>query len=55
MKRKPEFQKKAMDLYEVRQRPGDNRSVELLMREVYLDFYSKSLQPANKNGVPYSK
>ena len=44
-----------MELYGIKKQPNDKRSNELLMREVYLDFYSKSLQPDNKNGVAYSK
>lgn len=52
--RKPEFQKKAMELYGVKLRDGDTRSVDLVMREVYLDFYTKSLQP-DSAGIAYSK
>lgn len=55
MKRRPEFQEKAMKLYDVKKNPGDQRKIELIMRETYLDFYSKSLQPDNKTGVAYSK
>ena len=43
MKRRPEFQTKSMELYGIRKNFSDIRSDELLMREVYLDFYSKSL------------
>jgi hypothetical protein len=55
MKRRPEFQEKAMALYEVKTKAGESRKNELIMRECYLDFYSKSLQPENKSGVAYSK
>jgi len=44
-----------MNLYSIKKKNGDSRTDELLMREVYLDFYSKSLQPDNKSGVAYSK
>lgn len=44
-----------MKLYDVKKNPGDQRKIELIMRETYLDFYSKSLQPDNKTGVAYSK
>ena len=55
MKRKPEFQEQALKLYGVILKPGEKRKLELIMRETYLDFYSKSLQPDNKSGVAYSK
>jgi len=55
MKRRPEFQEKAMALYGVKTKAGESRKNELIMRECYLDFYSKSLQPENKSGVSYSK
>jgi hypothetical protein len=55
MKQKPEFQKKAFDLYGIKMVEGENRPVDLIMREAYLDFYSKSLQPSNSTGVAYSK
>ena len=55
MKRRPEFQEKAMALYGVKTKAGESRKNELIMRECYLDFYSKSLQPENKSGVAYSK
>lgn len=55
MKRRPEFQEAAMKLYKVKTKEGETRKSELIMRECYLDFYSKSLQPDNKSGVAYSK
>lgn len=55
MKRRPVFQKKAMELYDVKLVDGEKRSTELIMREAYLDFYSKSLQKTNEGGVVYSK
>ena len=53
MKRRPEFQKKAAELYDIKQ--ANSVPLELVMREAYLDFYSKSLQPSNKDGFAYSK
>jgi hypothetical protein len=55
MKRRPEFQQKAFELYGCKKQAGDSRSLEFLMRQAYLDFYSKSLQPENSSGVVYSK
>lgn len=59
MKKRPEFQQKAMDLYDVKMKDGDDRTPEIVLREAYLDFYSKSLQPSDdpKKGpmIPYSK
>ena len=46
MKRKPEFLTKAMDLYKVQKPDGYNLPETVLMREAYLDFYSKSLKAA---------
>ena len=43
MKRKNEFQKKAFELYGCKLAEGENRPLELVLREAYLDFYSKSL------------
>ena len=48
MKRKPEFQEEALKLYGVMLKPGEKRKLELIMRETYLDFYSKSLQQARQ-------
>ena len=53
MKRRPEFQKAAAELYNIK--PVPKKAMELTMREAYLDFYSKSLQPSNKDGFAYSK
>lgn len=53
MKKRPEFQKKSCELYGIK--PVGDKPLELIMREAYLDFYSKSLQPSNKDGVAYSK
>ena len=39
-----------MDLYGVKQVEGDQRDIELLFREIYLDYYSKALQPGNTKG-----
>ena len=36
--------KDAFALYEFKQAEGDNRAIEVLMEEVYLDFQTKSLQ-----------
>ena len=55
MLKRSEFQKKSMELYDIKLVDGEKRSSELIMREVYLDFYSKSLQPENKGGLVYSK
>lgn len=41
MKRRPEFQKAAAALYDIK--TVDFMPLELIMREAYLDFYSKSL------------
>ena len=51
---KPDFQKKALQLYEVVQKPGDQRPTDLMMREVYLDFFTKSLQETG-GPIPYNK
>jgi hypothetical protein len=53
MAKRPEFQKKAAELYGIFPVPG--KALELTMREAYLDFYSKSLQPSNTDGFAYSK
>lgn len=42
-RRRHEFQKKAMELYGIKLHPWDKRPHELVMREVYLDFYTKSM------------
>jgi len=55
MKKRPEFQKKAMELNGIKLQDGDQRPAELAMREAYLDFYSKSLLTSNTSGVAYSK
>ena len=44
-----------MKLYGVMKKPEEKRKLDQIMREAYLDFYSKSLQPDNKSGVAYSK
>ena len=44
-----------MEFYGVKMQENDTRPVALLMREVYLDFYSKSLQPTNTGKWAYSK
>jgi hypothetical protein len=43
-KRRDEFQKKAMEMYQVRKQVNDDRPESLVMREVYLDFYSNTLK-----------
>ena len=47
IKQRPEYQKKAMDLYEIKLVDGEKRSGDLIMREAYLDFYTKSMQSSN--------
>lgn len=45
-----------MKLYGVEKSESDTRTVSTLMREIYLDYYSKSLQPENdKSKWAYSK
>ena len=45
-----------MKLYGVTKVPGEDRDIEQLMKEIYLDFYSNSLQPENDKGKwAYSK
>jgi hypothetical protein len=53
MKKRPEYQKLACELYGIK--PLVGKPLELVMREAYLDFYSKSLQPSNTDGFAYSK
>lgn len=43
IKKKDEYQKESMKMYGVSLKPGDTRPAALVLREVYLDFYSKSL------------
>jgi parvulin-like peptidyl-prolyl isomerase len=40
---KPEYQKQALALFEIKQKEGDLRTVDLMMREIYLDYFTKSL------------
>lgn len=44
-------------MYSVSVQSGDNRPVPVVLREVYLDFYSKSLkeQETKPDNCPYSK
>ena len=49
LKTGPEILKKVFDLFEIKKRKNDERSVEQIMREVYLDFYSKTLVNMLKN------
>ena len=53
MKKRPEYQKLSCELYDIKPMPG--KPLELIMREAYLNFYSKSLQPSNTDGFAYSK
>ena len=57
IKRKDDFQIEAMKMYGVSQQDGDDRPLALVLREVYLDFYSKSLkeQATKPDQVTYSK
>jgi len=41
MKKRPEFQKKAAELYGIK--TINEMPLEMALREAYLDFYSKSL------------
>ena len=52
--KKPEYQKQCLELYKIKQKEGDTRSIDLMMRDCYLDFYTKSLQPDHMGG-PYNK
>jgi len=53
-KMKPEYQKKALELYGFKIKDGDRRPADLILREAYLEFYTKSLQPDHIGG-PYNK
>jgi hypothetical protein len=53
MKKRPEYQKLSCELYDIK--PMVGKPLELIMREAYLDFYSKSLQLSNTDGFAYSK
>ena len=57
MEKRSEFQKKAMEYYGIKLVEGEKRSTEMIMRECYLDFYSKSLQLDSDidKSEPYSK
>ena len=57
IKKRDQFQKEAMKMYEVRLQVNDDRPEALVMREVYLDFYSKSLrlQDTKPETCSYSK
>ena len=49
----PEYKRKAFELYGFQQVEGDDRSLLNLMRECFLDFYTKSIQPEHLDkGVP---
>ena len=53
---KPDYQKQALDLYGIKIPENESRSIMTIVREAYLDFYSKSLQPEyNHNKYAYSK
>ena len=54
MSRRGEFQKKAMEYYGIKIADGEKRCTEMIMRECYLDFYSKSLHDENIS-EPYAK
>ena len=54
--RREEFMKSSFDLYNIKISPTDTRTMDLIMREVYLDFYSKSLDSEKcEMEYPYSK
>mmetsp|Transcript_9454 Transcript_9454/g.15920 ORF Transcript_9454/g.15920 Transcript_9454/m.15920 type:complete len:112 (+) Transcript_9454:406-741(+) len=55
MKQRPKFQQNAMEKYGVKLLPGETKTSDLVMREAYLDFYTKSMQPSNTTGIVYSK
>ena len=55
LKRKPEFLAKAMDLYKVQKPDSYNLPETVLMREAYLDFYSKSLKAVMGSGAKGDK
>lgn len=57
LKKRDEYQKEAMKMYGVSLQAGDTRSESVVMREVYLDFYSKSLvqQDTKPDTCSYSK
>ena len=48
-RKKEEYLKLACNLYKVKQQAGDERSIDLCLREAYLHFYSHSLVDAFKN------
>jgi len=52
---KPQMQKAAFELYGFKLEEGDERSIEHAMKEAYLDFQTKSLQPGHGDVPPYSK
>ena len=56
LKQGPEIIKKVFKLFHIQKRKGDDRSEDQIMREVYLDFYSKTLvnMKANKYEIPFS-
>ena len=41
--RKPKFREQSMEMYGVQKAVGDERNIENLMKEIYLDYYSKSI------------
>jgi hypothetical protein len=53
LNRKPEFLKKAFELFGFKLQANDRRPINLVLREAYLDFFTASLQP-NSVG-PYNK
>lgn len=57
IKKKDDYQAEAMKLYGVSKQAGDDRPTALILREVYLDYYSKSLhaQETKPDTCSYSK
>lgn len=43
-----------MKLYDVQADPNETMTIALVMKEVYLDFFSKSVQP-DAEGIPFNK
>jgi len=42
-KKKPLYQKQSLELYGFKLKEGELRASDIVMREAYLDFYTKSL------------
>lgn len=54
LKQFPEFQRKCCELFDIKQHASDQESTKMMLKEVYLDFFTKSVQPDFVGG-PFNK